>query len=97
MKTKRKQNTRKNQTLYAAVDLHGDNGYYAIIDEQDRRIYGKRLPNSLPEVLRELAPYRAQLTQGIAVESTFNWYWLADGLQAEGYGVTLVDAAKGGD
>jgi transposase len=48
-------------------------------------------------VLRELAPYKAQLTCGIAVESTFNWYWLVDGLQAEGYPVTLVNPAKVGD
>jgi len=80
--------------LYAAVDLHGDNGYYAISDEQDRRVLGKRLPNDLDLVLKTLEPYREQLTQGIAVESTFNWYWLVDGLMAHGYKTQLVNPAR---
>ena len=28
---------------------------------------------------------------GVAVESTFNWYWLVDGLQAAGYPMRLVN------
>ena len=44
---------------------------------------------------RVLEPYREELT-GIAVESTFNWYWLVDGLEESGYTVHLVNtlAAK---
>lgn len=80
--------------LYAAVDLHGDNGYYAIIDEQDRRVLGKRLPNDLDLILNTLAPYREHLHQGVAVESTFNWYWLVDGLMARGYSAQLVNPAR---
>jgi len=80
--------------LYAAVDLHGDNGYHCIIDHQDQVIYSKRLPNDLPLILREMEPYRSQLVKGIAVESTFNWYWLVDGLQENGYTVQLVNPAK---
>ena len=30
---------------------------------------------------------------GVAVESTFNWYWLVDGLQAAGFTVQLVNTA----
>jgi transposase len=30
----------------------------------------------------------------VAVESTYNWYWLVDGLQARGYGVVLANPAK---
>jgi transposase len=80
--------------LYAAVDLHGDNGFYAIIDEQDRRLFGKRLPNDLELVLKVLEPYKAQLKSGIAVESTFNWYWLVDGLMDHGYKTQLVNPAR---
>jgi len=32
--------------LYAAVDLHGDNGFYAVVDENNRRVFKKRLPNA---------------------------------------------------
>jgi transposase len=35
-------------------------------------------------MLATLEPFREQL-QGIAVESTYNWYWLVDGLMDAGY------------
>ena len=87
-------NAQSPKDLYAAVDLHGDNGYYCLIDAQDQAIYDKRLPNDLTSVLQSLAPFRERLAKGIAVESTFNWYWLVDGLQANGYAVQLVNPAK---
>jgi hypothetical protein len=42
------------------------------------------LPNELPKALEALEPHRAELV-GVVVESTYNWYWLVDGLQAAGY------------
>jgi transposase len=80
--------------LYAAVDLHGDNGYYCVINHQDQVIYQKRLPNDLDLVLKALEPFRPHLVHGLAVESTFNWYWLVDGLQENRYAVQLVNPAK---
>ncbi len=77
--------------LYAAVDLHGDNGFYCVINETDQRVFQQRLPNDLKTVLAALEPFRPRLAKGIAVESTFNWYWLADGLMAAGYSVQLVN------
>ncbi len=41
--------------LYAGIDLHSNNNYLAIIDEQDQRVYQKRLPNEPDVVLAELA------------------------------------------
>lgn len=73
--------------LYSAVDLHSNNHFLSIIDEQDKRIVEKRLPNDLSMTLKALEPYRSGIS-GIAVESTFNWYWLVDGLMAAGYPVT---------
>ena len=100
MKTKTKTKTKSKiqkatvkKDLYSAVDLHGDNGFYCVIDEQDKRVFEKRLPNDLQTVLAELEPYRPRLAKGIAVESTFNWYWLVDGLQEAGYQVQLVNTA----
>jgi len=77
---------------YAAIDLHSNNGVLAIIDETDRVLKQRRIPNRLDEFLKELEPFRASL-QGIAVESTFNWYWLVDGLRAQKFPVTLVNTA----
>jgi transposase len=79
--------------LYSAADLHSNNHFLAIIDEQDRRILEKRLSNDLAVTLRTLEPYRGELV-GVAVESTFNWYWLVDGLMQAGYVVKLVNTSK---
>jgi hypothetical protein len=46
--------------------------------------------NDLSLTLKALSPYRETL-QGITVESTFNWYWLVDGLQEHGYDFRLVN------
>ena len=82
------------EQFFAAVDLHGNNGYYAICDQHGRRVWGKRLPNALPVVLQALSAYRDRLQKPIAIESTFNWYWLADGLMDHGYPVVLVNPAR---
>jgi transposase len=79
--------------LHCAVDLHGNNGYYGIVDESGKRLFNKRLPNSLPAVLTALEPFRDRLDTGIVVESTYNWYWLIDGLQQNGYGTRLANPA----
>jgi transposase len=79
--------------LYSAADLHSNNHFLTIIDEQDKRVLEKRLPNDLAVTLKTLEPYRDQIV-GIAVESTFNWYWLVDGLEAAGYRVLLVNTSK---
>jgi transposase len=79
--------------LYCGIDLHSNNHYLTLIDEHDRRVLEKRLPNDLSGTLKTLEPHRAQIT-GIAVESTFNWYWLVDGLMDAGYCVKLVNTAK---
>jgi len=79
--------------LYSAADLHSNNHFLAIIDEQDKRVLEKRLPNDLATTLKTLEPYRAGIV-GIAVESTFNWYWLVDGLIEAGYTVKLVNTSK---
>lgn len=78
---------------YCAVDLHGDNGYYAVVDESGKRLLSKRLPNSLSMVLQVLEPYRERLDAGVVVESTFNWYWLVDGLNENGFRARLANPA----
>jgi transposase len=66
------------------VDLHSDNGYYGIIEPDGKRVFKKRLPNDLPTVLSILELYKETITS-IIVESTYNWYWLVDGLMDNGY------------
>lgn len=77
---------------YSGIDLHSNNSVVSISDEADRVIYAKRLPNELAKVLEALEPHRHELV-GVVVESTYNWYWLVDGLQAAGYEVHLANTA----
>ena len=79
-------------TLYCGIDLHSTNNYLGIYDQDDRVVFSKRLPNELGVVLQSLEPYKAELA-GIAVESTYNWYWLVDGLMDKGYRVSLANPA----
>jgi len=70
--------------LYAGMDLHSRNTYLGVLDHKFKRVFNKRLPNDLSLILETLKPFREEL-QGIVVESTFNWYWLVDGLMDAGY------------
>jgi hypothetical protein len=78
--------------LYGAIDLHSNNNVTVVIDEQDQVVYQKRLPNELPLITEQLSGYRDRL-QGIVVESTYNWYWLVDGLMDHGHRVHLANTA----
>jgi transposase len=78
--------------LYCGIDLHSNNHYVSIIDHESKRLKEKRLSNDLAKTLALLEPYRNDL-QGIAIESTFNWYWLVDGLMDNGYSVSLVNTS----
>jgi transposase len=64
----------------------------ALLDEEDKVVYRKRLPNDLEPVLAELVPF-GDAIEGLVVESTYNWYWLVDGLMAAGYRVHLANTA----
>jgi transposase len=78
--------------VYGGIDLHSDNNVIGLTDEGDRVLYRKRLPNELSQILKAVEPYREQI-QGLVVESTYNWYWLVDGLMDAGYRVHLANTA----
>ena len=79
-------------SLYCGIDLHSTNHLVAVTDETDKRLFEKRLPNDVSFTVEALAPYRDELA-GIAIESTFNWYWLIDGLQDAGFSPCLANPA----
>lgn len=78
--------------LYGGIDLHSNNSVIVLLDEQDKVVYRRKLPNDLKAILQELTPYQSEI-QGLVVESTYNWYWLVDGLMEEGYCVHLANTA----
>ena len=76
--------------LYAGCDLHGNSNLFGIIDGQGKKIFKKKLPNDLGVILSTVEPFREELV-GIAVESTYNWYWVVDGMMEAGYRIHLAN------
>ncbi|WP_085813357.1 IS110 family transposase [Geoanaerobacter pelophilus] len=78
--------------LYSGIDLHSTNSYLAIIDGKGKRIFHEKLPNDITTIVQRLELFAGTL-QGVVVESTYNWYWLVDGLMAAGFAVHLANPA----
>ena len=76
--------------LYVGLDLHSNNTYVGALDEDERRVLKGKFPNQLEVILSILEPYKDRVV-GVVVESTFNWYWLVDGLIGQGYKVHLAN------
>lgn len=76
--------------VYAGVDLHSNNNVVVVTDDEDKVLYRKRRRNELDEVLEALSPFARDLA-GVVVESTYNWYWLVDGLMDHGYRLHLAN------
>ncbi len=72
--------------LHCGIDLHSNNNSIIVIDENDKRIIEKKLPNEFSKILMVLKPYQEKLA-GIMIESTYNWYWLVDASMDEGFKV----------
>ena len=70
--------------LYSGLDLHSTNTYIGILNSDFRLVFKKRVSNNLDLILDTLEPFKDHL-QGLVVESTYNWYWLVDGLMDAGY------------
>src|SRR5712672_3267775 len=78
--------------VVAGMDLHSNNVVIGVMDLDGKRVGHQKVECRLNEVLKFLAPYKKRLDR-IAVESTYNWYWLVDGLQALKYPVVLANPA----
>jgi len=78
--------------LYGGIDLHSNNNVIVILNEKDEAVYRKKHNNDLLDILPGLLPFRDGL-QGLVVESTYNWYWLVDGLMESGFKVHLANTA----
>jgi transposase len=76
--------------LYCGIDLHSRDSWLAILNEELEVVGETKVGNDLETILRVLEPHREAL-EGVAVESTFNWYWLVDGLMDAGHRVHLTN------
>ncbi len=64
--------------VVVGIDLHSNNVVIGIMDMDGKRAASQKVSCELKEVAKFLSPYEKRLEQ-IAVESTYNWYWLVDG------------------
>jgi transposase len=78
--------------VMAGIDLHSNNVVIGIMDIDGKRVTSAKLPCDIKEIAKFLAAFKKRLEQ-VAVESTYNWYWLVDGLQALKYPVVLANPA----
>jgi transposase len=65
---------------------------FVVIDAEARTVFSRRLRNDLNEIVAAHRSCPGEL-QAVAVESTYNWYWLVDGLIDNGFSVRLVNTA----
>jgi transposase len=84
---------RPKEKLIAGMDLHSNNVMIGVMDQDGKRIAHRKVGCDLKEVTEFLEPMKDRL-QCMAVESTFNWYWLVDGLREQGYPIDLANPAK---
>ena len=89
----RRPKAKSNDKLIAGIDLHGNNLVIGVIDQDGKRLTHRKLDCKLEQVEEFLRPLKPRL-QSMAVESTFNWYWLVDGLRARGYPIDLANPAQ---
>jgi hypothetical protein len=78
--------------LYGGIDLHSNNSVFSFKDETGKVIARRKLPNDITQIFLFLEPFKKQLI-GLVVESTFNWYWLVDGLLEANFQVHLANTA----
>jgi transposase len=78
--------------VVAGMDLHSNNVMIGIMDMDGKRVASRKVPCELEEVVKFLGPFKKRLEK-VAVESTYNWYWLVDGLETLKYPVVLANPA----
>jgi transposase len=85
--------TTEANALYAGADLHGNNVFLSVCDADGNAQFKRRVQPNLAAVNAALNPYWPRI-KAMGVESTFNWYWLVDGLREQNRDVRLGNPAK---
>ena len=74
--------------FYSGIDLSARHSHLCVVDENLAIHLQLKAANELPHIAQLLDPFKPHLQ--VVVESTFNWYWLVDGLQALGFDISLA-------
>ncbi len=68
--------------FYCGVDLHARTMYVTVMDRAGELVVRQNMKNDFTKLVHVLEPFLP--TVSVGVESTFNWYWLADGCHETG-------------
>ena len=68
--------------LYAGIDLHSNNSVVTVLDEEDRTVFAKRLPNDLAAIIGALRSCAGSVggvavCAGVGVLGLACWGWRA--------------------
>ena len=74
--------------FYCGIDLSARDSHICVVDENLSIHLQLKSANDLPRIAHLLDPFKPDLK--VVVESTFNWYWLIDGLQLLGFDLSLA-------
>ena len=74
--------------FYCGIDLHSKISQVAVIDDSLEVLVNKKVANDIGAIIELLSAIPGKTK--VVLESTFNWYWLVDGLQDSGYEVVLA-------
>lgn len=74
--------------FYSGIDLSARDSHICVLDDNLSIHLQQKVPNELARIASLLQPFKPDLQ--IVIESTFNWYWLVDGLADFGFDVSLA-------
>jgi transposase len=76
---------------FCGIDLGAKRSQVCIIDNDQKVLVNRKVTNDLEVIHRLIHPHGRVPT---VIESTFNWYWLVDGLRDRQIPVTLAHSLK---
>ena len=78
-------------SYFCGIDLGAKRSQVCIIDNDQKVLVNRKVANDIEVIHRLIRPHGRVPT---VIESTFNWYWIVDGLQNRQVPVTLAHSLK---
>ena len=81
----------KQHELYCGIDLHAKRMYACIVDQGGKTLFHRNLKTQPEALVKAVQPFQDR-DLVVGVESTYNWYWLADCCEDQGLPFVLGHA-----
>ena len=79
--------------MHLGIDLHKQFSFITAMDQQGNVLAKSRVSNQRERFLEFLSSYPPSTSQ-IVLEATWNWYWLWDLLEEQGYRLQMAHPLK---